>query len=41
MRNVLHARGYEVHYAEFAGGHDYISWRGTLSDGLQVLLGRT
>jgi enterochelin esterase-like enzyme len=27
-------QGYEVHYREFVGGHDYLSWRGTLADGL-------
>jgi enterochelin esterase family protein len=40
MRDVLRARGYAVHYAEFNGGHDWISWRGTVADGLLALLGR-
>jgi enterochelin esterase family protein len=40
MRDVLLAKGYEVHYQEYIGGHDYISWRGTLADGLIALLGR-
>ena len=40
LRDVLLAKGYEVHFQEFAGGHDYLSWRGTLADGLIALMGR-
>ncbi len=39
LRDVLRAKGYEVHFQEFAGGHDYLSWRGTLADGLMALIG--
>lgn len=38
LRDVLLAKGYDVHYREFAGRHDFLSWRGGLADGL-VLLG--
>ena len=41
MRDVLLAKGYEVHYQQFVGGHDYLSWRGTLADGLMDLIGTT
>jgi enterochelin esterase family protein len=39
LRDVLLAKGYEVHYQEFVGGHDYLSWRGSLADGLIALMG--
>lgn len=39
MRDVLLAKGYDVHYRELASGHDYLNWRGTLADGLIALLG--
>ncbi|MEU8817049.1 alpha/beta hydrolase-fold protein [Actinoplanes sp. NPDC048796] len=34
MRDALRARGYDVAYAEFTGGHDYLSWRRTFADAL-------
>ena len=39
LRDVLLAKGYEVHYQQFVGGHDGLSWRGSLADGLIALLG--
>lgn len=39
MRDVLLAKGYEVHYRQFASGHDYLNWRGTFADGLMTLIG--
>jgi enterochelin esterase family protein len=39
LRDVLLAKGYEVHFQQFDGGHDFLSWRGTLADGLVALMG--
>jgi enterochelin esterase-like enzyme len=39
MRDALLAKGYEVYYQQFVGGHDYLSWRGTFADGLIDLIG--
>ena len=38
LRDVLLAKGYSVHYQQFVGGHDDVSWRGVLADGLIELL---
>jgi enterochelin esterase-like enzyme len=39
LRDVLLAKGYDVRYEQFVGGHDGLSWRGALADGLIALLG--
>jgi enterochelin esterase family protein len=39
LRDVLLAKGYDTHYEQFVGGHDGLSWRGVLADGLIALLG--
>src|SRR5262249_29776277 len=38
LRDVLLAKGYNVHYQQFTGRHDGLSWRGLLADGLIALL---
>ena len=40
LRDVLQAKGYEVRHREWASGHDYLNWRGTLAEGLIELFGR-
>lgn len=39
LRDVLRAKGYAVQHREYAAGHDYLHWRGTLATGLTALLG--
>jgi enterochelin esterase family protein len=38
LRDALREKGYEVHFTEFTGGHEYLNWKGMLSDGLIALL---
>jgi enterochelin esterase-like enzyme len=38
LRDVLRAKGYDVHYRQFSGGHDFLGWRATLGDTLIALL---
>ncbi|MGN9810961.1 enterochelin esterase [Micromonospora sp. BQ11] len=37
LRDVLLGKGYEVDYSEYSGGHDMITWRGTLVNRLLAL----
>lgn len=40
LAEVLRARGYEVLFSEYSGGHGYANWQGTIADGLIFLLKR-
>ncbi|SCE78246.1 enterochelin esterase [Micromonospora mirobrigensis] len=40
LRDVLLEKGYEVDYSEYSGGHDMITWRGTLVNRLLALAAR-
>ncbi|KAF0093557.1 MAG: putative esterase [Puniceicoccaceae bacterium 5H] len=39
LRDILHAKGYDVTYREFAGGHDDYAWQFGFAQGLVALLG--
>jgi enterochelin esterase-like enzyme len=39
LRDVLQAKGNEVHYHQFVGGHDALTWPGTIADAIIELLG--
>lgn len=38
LRDVLVAKGYDISFRTFPGGHDYLWWRETVADGLITLL---
>ena len=37
FRDTLAAKGYRATYTEFAGGHQPLSWRGSIAAGLMAL----
>jgi enterochelin esterase family protein len=41
LRDVLLAKGYDVHYQQVDSGHDGQNWRGTTADALIFLLGQS
>ena len=38
LRDVLQAKGYELDYVEFSGGHDFVGWRRALPAAIRWLL---
>lgn len=38
FRDVLVAKGYDIHYHEYHGVHDYVCWQGGIADGLIALM---
>ena len=40
LRDTLRLKGNTALWREYAGGHDYVIWRGALADGLIALFGR-
>jgi enterochelin esterase family protein len=39
FRDVVKAKGYEVTYSEFVGGHNEVCWRGSFADAVLALTG--
>ncbi|QLF94827.1 DUF3327 domain-containing protein [Pseudomonas sp. ABC1] len=39
VRDTARLKGYQTHWREYAGGHDWLIWRGALGDGLIALFG--
>ena len=37
LRDVLRAKGYQVTYSEFVGGHNEVCWRGSFADAVMAL----
>lgn len=39
FKTVLEMKGYDVTYGEYRGGHEMLSWRGGIAEGLKHLFG--
>ncbi len=39
LRTVLGAKGYDVRYSEYSGGHEWLNWQATLPQALMDLIG--
>lgn len=40
LKLILEAKGYELYYHEFAGGHDFTLWRGSFAQALLKIFGK-
>ena len=40
LEESLRAKGYDILFSEYIGGHSYANWQGTISGGLIFLLKR-
>ena len=40
FRSILQAKGYNLTYEEFKGGHSYLNWKQTLSAGILAIFGK-
>jgi enterochelin esterase family protein len=40
LRSVLELKGYDLEYNEFKGGHSYLNWKQTLSNGIISIFGK-
>ena len=40
FRSVLELKGYDLDYNEFKGGHSYLNWKQTLSNGIISIFGK-
>jgi enterochelin esterase-like enzyme len=41
MKALIQSKGYPLHYHEFAGGHDFVLWRGTFARAIKTMMAAT